>query len=529
MTEMPIRVKKIDMYIAPEYGSQYYRPYTTHLSGQDLVNEIQETTQNGTVLVPESLAASAGRFIRPSSSHTGEAQIANGWTNRRIIFVMEVEITGTYGETTVQYMSGYTDHPGISASMHVDPNMRLYFNSAMSFRSMMRQYGNGGVKPTIALKHATNIISPFQGAPLDQNAASHMLRPQDVVNNLHTSRFLQGVGNSGYDTNGVRDMTTAAMGDVSISRFSNGNPSEYLSGLLKAMLRTQESLETYQAFEEEKFALQSAAVKEPSMTEFNVIVELSRQLHYGGYGNDGSVSWGELISMFGPEIDAVTVVHSTNQLTPMPSAHNPLDTESTGSSTQEAIAANIVTSSLPSIMAQCMLAEMSFTITNETVGSPDPYQIIPGEHVQTIAREANFRQLANIAFSRIATEICPAVSNNNTVTFHISVMASLVRDTTVYVRLNGGPSVPFVIPTWGNSIFTPVGHSTQSNLALMASDIDYVFDKTAGGGHDFPQQPGNFGMGAQEPTHQQIYTGQESAPSPEAPATGSPVIAPHLQ
>lgn len=536
-TDLPIRVKKIDMFVSPSYTDQFYRPYSTDVGSETLVDAVRHATADGQAMSAESISSIAGQILRPTTNHSGAAGIANGWNNSRLVFVMEVIVDGIWDTQTVQYISGYSDYPGVSASGAIDPQMRLYFNTAMTFRSVQRHIAGQGVVPQVGLQHATNIIAPYDGNLLDHNAAGHMLRPIDLVNSIQTESIMGAAVANGFDATRARDMTTAAAGNVSLSRISNGNAPEYLSRVFKAMSKVASMLDSGHVSEEEKFGLLSGAVNEPSVTEFNIVHELSRRVGYGSTGNDGSVSWQELMELF-PQVDSVTSIHTKGGLTPMASMHDPMATESMGASTPEAIAANIVSSALPSILTQCMLSEFNFTITNETSGGPMPYVIIPGTNVQTMAKKADHRRLAQIAMDRIIAEICPAVSNGNSLTFHISVAATMLRDTCIFVRINGGNQIPFVVPSWGSSVTTPVAHSTQANLAMMANDIDYLYGRVSdpgevhgpGGPLDYP----GYGMAggaspdySQHEPHFEVLSGDPNTPpAHETPAPAT--LPPHL-
>lgn len=500
--QAPIRIERIDMYEAPRYGDQYYRPFHSHVSDlTNVVDELRQTTQGATMNSPASMAKASGQMIRPMSQAVGQAFIDNGWQERRFVFVMEVHCDSGFGNhTIVQYLSGYTDYVGVNPqTQSVDPMMRFFFNSVMSFRSRMSNVAGRGVVTQNVLQHAAHVITPHNHLyPAPQAMANgypqstdhqidHLLRPQDLVNTLQTDNLL-GHASEHVGSYNVMDLTSSAVTGAQLSRFGNGHVPEYLSKVIDAMQQVQNMANTSMIHESENWSLLMGQLQEPLTGEFNILTEFTEKMGYGQYGDTNSVTWGDMVSAFRDiaDLDAITTVYFTNDVqrmnAPLVGAEN---AEAMGGSTVEVIAANMVINSLPGIMTQCMLAEFGFTATNEVAGTPKPYNVFPVGHPQTIAREADFRHLVSLALSRIETELCPMISNGNTIPFFIQVHASLVRDTTITVRIGDGDSTPFVVPTWGSAIFSPVTHSTHDNLRAMAHDVDSVFNATTN------VQPGN--------------------------------------
>lgn len=499
MSQPPIQIKAIHMYEAPSYQKQYYRPFSSHASDMSIVDEIREQTHQGQNMSSAAVSNAASRLIRPQTNVSGEAHIENGWNERRLVFTMEVHCQSQFSNhVTVQYLSGYTSHVGVDHNDNVDPMMRFYFNTVMSFRTVMNTLPGVGTTAQHALQHAAHVITPdshlLRNAGTQVNGypsmnsldnVDHLLRPQDLVNAWQTESLMGHAYHNGIANGDVIDMSTSATGGVSLSRLGNSHSPEYLNRILTAMNSVQSQVDINQISEAENWQVLAGALGEPSVTEFNILTEFVNRMGYGVGGGESSVSWRDLLSSFGEftDFDRITAIYRTAEVMRAAApgtAFDPLGTELMGGGGVEVIAANMVVNSVPGILTGCMLSEFSFTATNETVGSPEPYIVMPGGEPRTIARGVDHNKLVNVAIHRIKTELCPMVSNGNTMPFFIQVHSSLVRDTTVTVRIGDGPETPFVVPTWGSAIFTPVAHSTQDNLRMMAHDIDWVHGSVSG-------------------------------------------------
>ena len=186
------------------------------------------------------MSSISNRLLRPNPQVNPMAdmgQIANGWSNRRFLFTIEIS-TDTSGNANIQperiIINGYTDYTGGTASGAVDPNMRVYFNSVVMLRTINQHgYAFGGttVIPTEA-SHVVHLVTdpndnPYNG-PSFRNPYT-LLRPMDVVNNID-SQFLY----NGQDTT-VSDLRASAIAIPVLSSRENNIAPKYLEKTFKGL------------------------------------------------------------------------------------------------------------------------------------------------------------------------------------------------------------------------------------------------------------------------------------------------------
>ena len=83
------------------YNPMYIRPYVTHVTS-DIANTIaQRVEQSGTVTAG-TFSGLTSSLISPSSSAMGEIPIPNGWTEKRLSFLLTLELESSlYGNKII--------------------------------------------------------------------------------------------------------------------------------------------------------------------------------------------------------------------------------------------------------------------------------------------------------------------------------------------------------------------------------------------------------------------------------------------
>jgi hypothetical protein len=114
------------------YKDVYQRTYSINGS-HGAIDEISRVFNESNVnlygkISDITMAKVASSVIGLSNRVTGMADIPNGWNQRRLQFMMAVELTD--GDIThISYIQGYSEYHDPSLTGRIDPNMRFFINS----------------------------------------------------------------------------------------------------------------------------------------------------------------------------------------------------------------------------------------------------------------------------------------------------------------------------------------------------------------------------------------------------------------
>lgn len=472
-----IEIKKLVFYGTRDYHDQYARPWTTNINDQQHVNQLLEATQGIKNLDPVAMSQIAGQMVTPSS-HVGQAAIIdNGWSERRLMFHMMVEVKESWrNQLTRQYISGYTNYDGVSQSGHVDPDMLLYFNSTTTVRTTMTEI-NGIQKPSLRIVDNTNIIAPSNESATvpSYRANSHLLRPMDVASTIYTQELLGDVFNTTVDS------STASVAGVNLSRVNNGHAPSYLSKIFSSMKASDEEQRLHSISGVESMSNMVSYTAEPLLNNNTFLTHMSTHANYGQYGRT-HITFGELTQLH-PELGYDNRVDvgrmSTSDISGQAVGMHNTNTLNGSSLTQ--IAASMLVSSLPTIISDSMFTQFGFDFTNDVVGHYEPYIVTPrAEWINSFTQGIDLSPMVDRVVTRIKTELGPILTNQDAFLVTLTVRMSLVGDTWIHISINGESPEIFSVPTWANSLFLPVVDSSESNLRSVATDLYHLMGEAQG-------------------------------------------------
>ena len=85
-------VVKLIMIHTGTYDDMPMRAYTGAFN-MDIANAFNHVTSNGSLISAQAIAPIASQIIAPEASPSGLAQIAEGWSNQRLRFLLELAFT----------------------------------------------------------------------------------------------------------------------------------------------------------------------------------------------------------------------------------------------------------------------------------------------------------------------------------------------------------------------------------------------------------------------------------------------------
>lgn len=307
---------------ATEMPAKPYELDLRHGTG-DIIEELDELTVGGTNVNSMALSRLASGILVPSTAPRA-TRIDGGWTERRIMFAMVVEVqgssTGNYSD--IRYITGYTDRSDYSnqrGRVHFPDDMRLYFNSIV--RISLNQVSSRGGRRTLPTIRDNNLLlrrdSIISERGRDRGIRDNrpsLLRPADVLKRASSSHYIKDMLSTIPDS--ISKNTVGKFNlSTQLSKRKNNNSAEHMTTTLKSYMyarshgeddatnagfpisRDGESLDIEPDYMVS--AATSAIAAEDTMGSDPLFDEMRR---FTNILEDGYIEWGELKRM-APDFD----------------------------------------------------------------------------------------------------------------------------------------------------------------------------------------------------------------------------------
>lgn len=440
--------------------------YTPHLRMQ-----LDEATSGGQHIAPSVLAGFSGQILRPKAQVDGVANIANGWGERRFLFIMEVEINRSTTAVSVMVITGHTDHCDISAmdsrAVRLDPEMRLYFDNCFELRHIDMLDRNGPTRRS-SISENCQILNRRTRATFNTPGRSNgtiTITPEDLfITNTVPSKFTSLANQEGF-----RDMRSGFnRGPLKLSKRINTQSSQYLSRTLRAGLNNRGGNDFLSDDTDGTQGWVGARgdVKEPLVSSNAVLSKFQEDTNIM---SDGFVTYRSLCYRT-PDIDDRTDVIRARRDLPM---HSRGQSEGWGGADTETLAATIVAQTVPTMLMENMYSEIYFTCTNDTqtgefvtqVGNLIPF--IPETDI-----DENFNRL----IGQIEHTLMPDLVLNNQIIVTIGVHCAIYGETSIEISVDGAPVRPYTFPTFCEAVLSPMLTEDMGVRDMLARDISDIID-----------------------------------------------------
>jgi hypothetical protein len=422
--------------------------------------QFQEITQGGVNVSPTALSGFAGSILKPAAQPNGNVHIDNGWDTRRFRFMMEFSEQKGFGFGNKQLITGYTDYTGGNLSGAMDPNMRLYFNNSVTLRDTSV---NGIVQSTMSSAcHILNVQQPQNQTYGNVQLNALSMRPEDAIASM-SARMVSG--------GDVYDFRTGFFGGPKKSKRSNAVAPNYVSRVMGGLHGSFGDPD--KAFNKDAATMYTHAknlIHDPNITRDAFITAISSRTNYM---MDGFITYGELCAVF-PNADHIAVTSFASQVRrsgmAMPTAG---DSEYWSTTTTEAVIATTLSHSVTALMMDLMITQCVVIATNETL---DGSVYVELRNPASFAEGIDMRPYMVALENRLRTEVLQDISMNNQVNFRIQMMADVIGDTRVTVSFASGPDIEFISPSFCDSLMAPVITNNQRDIAMIAADLDNLYN-----------------------------------------------------
>jgi hypothetical protein len=473
-----MHVKRLFLMETGTYNTQYRRPYETNLQGHTL-SQLSEALAGTQKYTPSLLAGVANQVIAPSATAEQAAGIVNGWGERRMRFMMEVENRYMAGGTSTSIILGYTNYPGvIFHSNYIDPKMEFFVNSVVTVRTTLEHTPFGNQTYTNVAENAHVLVDPAYIDAYTPNR-THRMRPEDVYATMSLNH-LQGLGD-------VVDCRTVLSQTPVASRRGNNLAADYAANLLDNYKKA--TVDNAFGVQQETDVLETArgyAQEQP--IGYNSFFQAMTKFRDGVVSN--FFTWTDL-QRLDPNVDNVTVVAAlgqTNHAAPVTGeVHNAGSgmSQDWGGSDRLTQVATILSQSVPALMMELTLTQLAFTTTNRRVlSNAMPMSMsLDGATSPVSTAIANAEGFSSNDLGpylqhfivKLEHMVLNDISFKNAVDFHIEMRADLLGETWIKLALDGGPPITYVTPSFADALMVPVITNNENLNLQLSRDFEQVF------------------------------------------------------
>ncbi len=476
---MNLRVNKLTIQETGTYNQQFFRPWetTVDVGVQNAIMNIIGNSYVGT-LSPDSFSPVANSFVQKQATPQGEAMLPNGWSERRIRFMLEVQYefqTGGGGKT---YFLGYTDHPGVTMQGFIDPRMVFYVNSYVKTR-FVAVPGVSGMTYAESIMESKQIIQGQSSSfRLNDGNSTFGMRPQDLYRYFNADAQLMTIGsnNTGFDgrvhinPNGI------------ITNRNNSIPSHYSCNIFNNLLSKTDQMEMGDT--KNKIISQSILDLEcnrDSLTQEPFFVALAQCRE--SYRVSSSFTFPELEKME-PNIQNVMnyiVVDSRARET----LHQAGQTAAWHGTDMVTKSAATLAHAVPALLMNNMITRIVLKSSNYEIGGRMVTQIIHGNGFCSMDMRQNYENF-RINFEAL---VLSQLTFNNSLTYALELNVDLLGESWIRISIDNSPYYDYVTPSFADSLFSPVVTSNLQTVQNVAYDFQVLYETIAENNAN-PNQPG---------------------------------------
>lgn len=479
-----IEILQAIMVKTARYDDIYLRPYETHYDAR-VAETLHTTTEGGKNISTSALASSASDFIRPATVAEGVASLENGFGEHRYTLTMELRYpTNGVSGGIRKILTGYTDHHGMIQTRTgpiLDPEMHIYFNSLITLRDTYVAGPNGMVMQSNVVGDSHILTNHSYGSYMTAHQPHRTLRPEDIMANLD---LMNNPMMAGFDVGrGDFDARTRLTQTKTSSR-NNGSRANYLSKTITGFTTAQQQADN---FDENGMVYSDAKtyVQEQPMTR-DVFLHNLMMSHT--FRSSGYITYRDLCGMLPTFDHQVQVIEPNAKM--LANQYQPGVGEQWGGTTNETIAATILSQSTPALMTSHMLTEVVLHATNDVVGGQHDVRI---SHMRGLTKGIDYSNYLTAFIERFKLEVLNDISRYNQIQYNISATINLLHDSHFQISLDGGPIILYAMPSFCDGLYAPVIANSDNALTNMSHDVGMMLNSITD--YTAPSAPyGNSGL-----------------------------------
>jgi hypothetical protein len=457
-TQAAVRITRLEMLETGTYNPMFARPYEMNVSG-DKLNDIHNRVAGaGGAQVSASLFSGvASSIMKPTAAAQHQIPIHMGWAERRLRFLLHVEVTSRQGSVATYIFQGFTSHLGVSHAGSYDPTMEFIINSYIRVSNSFvdTPYGRKSESKVVESAHVLNgqIIQ-------DQSVGEvYGMRPGDIytgIQSTYLTNGYDGIGGGG----GLIDTRVGLHGESVASRRSNCLPTNYLARVVSDY-QTAEAVADYGQGTKDIYDRARDLSYEAAPTENPFIRQLS---HVRGVPNQTRFTIQNLLTI---DPNCSNVMSYRTLGAAISTMHQAGQTAYWNGHDNETIWAGLLSNAIPALMMELMIGQVSFTSTNDTMGAQFSTFIGDMKALATNDMSLNMR----VFVARLEKEIMADLTYEGHI-YHLNMTCNIYGESTIDLKLDSGAMIRFTTPSYCDGLFAPVFTSNRSTYSQLVDDFD---------------------------------------------------------
>lgn len=464
------------IYIATgDYAPMYSRPYMLNVLGNsiDVIrNKLDENRTNK--ITPGIISGYSNTLIQPAAVANPTA-IDNNWVStRKFIFLMKVSYMSNVGVLNRIYIQGYTDHDGITNNGTIDFNMRHHINSVIE-TSVISYNTPMGV---ITEEKLTKIYNVINNRTIYSDYM-YLQRPTDIVSNINNLSLMSMMERADSINLEDKSFTISSLDNRSMSsKIDNNIPTRYLADVFSATLTS--SLTDDSDFMSD-FTFTDGnmrakdMLKEPSIQDNPFLYHISALAGYKTAVNE--FTFNSLAAVDNTITNRFKVLNITKQYVDPTMAQTPTVGEYWHGQDMLTVKAYSLIEACVSMATRYGFSKLNFVCSNmmDVTGQPTMTIMYFNSFLQL--RDEDFSKLMAIFENTFLSEVFNDETNFNTMPLHIEMYVDVLGTSKINLAYGGSPLTWYTIPTFANSLYTPVvtvnkeAFDNMSELIANATEV----------------------------------------------------------
>lgn len=461
------------------YQDMYRRSYVTHMDGvnyDNIINRINEASmgRTGSVISPSLISGVVSNILQPSAVPSSNIVVPNGWSERRLQFILEVEFSTVTNNTCLYYFQGYTDHAGITSNGAIDPNMTFYLNSYIRV-NRVKMHGVNGTYYSDMITESAHVINGVMQTDEDGYPSNYIMRPTDVFTGMQSSYLSSDYNHDNPDGGSDIFDTRINNNDPVKGDRSNSIPVNYVAKLLGTYQSAHQLTEFGQS-QENMIDRCRHLTNEPYLSENPFIRAI---MNIKGHPEGISFNYSNLEEM-SDHVSSVTNYITSGTTGKIHGTHNKENYSYWNSSDRETVVANVLSNAVPSLMMDLLITNINFITTNhDSNGAVST--VIRGYNSLTNADLTNNLEVFKL---KLEKELLYDLTFGNQDTFIVEMEIDLYGDTSVSIQLNSGQQVTFSTPSFCDALLTPTITNNKTSFNNLVNDFETLFNGLPGVNND---------------------------------------------
>ena len=439
------------------------RPYVVNAT-TDAIETISERlydSRSGKI-TPNIINGVANDIIRPST--TGfDGGLNQQWVGtRRFIFMLKVATIDAAGMTYNTYLQGYTDYDGITPNGNADPRLNHHVNSIIETCDMTINTPLGIYRKE-KINKIYNVMGSVETAGYDVETFAQ--RPGDILDNI-SALNIDSLGEGQYRTfmakNTLNQFNQRTLG----SSVENDVTTQYVSKLLTTGLLTNknqdimiDSMGSLTGTDEPR------GIEEPSIYNNRFMKYLGR---LSGERIAKKTFQFQTLFQIDPTIDArFRVLNITKDYVDFATSSTPETGEYWNGQDPATLKAYSLIENSVALATRCGFNKLYFIASNRMspTGEISIYITNFNSYINLDENEINI--LLELFKERYITDIFINESNSGNMPLHVEGYVDLLGTSKIKLAYGYFPETWYTIPTFANSLFSPI-------LTLNKDTLDYT-------------------------------------------------------